>query len=69
MTGTDGDGLTARYAETIGRPDDAEPRGWILRRLGEQYRGLPARINGWPEPPVPAPVLAWFTAALRATAW
>ncbi|MFC8718426.1 MerR family transcriptional regulator [Kitasatospora sp. NPDC057198] len=66
-------GLTARYAEVFGRPDDAALRGWILRRLevaadprAERYWALLARINGWPAPPGLAPVFAWFAAALRA---
>ncbi|MFJ5233795.1 MerR family transcriptional regulator [Kitasatospora sp. NPDC088391] len=65
-------GLTARYALTFDRPDDPELRRWILERLEvaadprvERYWELVARINGWPRPPVLAPVLGWFAAALR----
>ncbi|MEV7021789.1 MerR family transcriptional regulator [Kitasatospora sp. NPDC093558] len=65
--------LTARYAETFGRPDDAELRGWLLTRLEvagdprtERYWHLLAVINGWPVPPSLTPVFAWFTEALRA---
>jgi DNA-binding transcriptional MerR regulator len=66
--------LAARYAETFGRPDDAELRRWLLTRLevagdirAERYWQLLAVINGWPALPSLAPVFAWFSAALRAT--
>ncbi|MEV1009117.1 MerR family transcriptional regulator [Streptomyces sp. NPDC049881] len=66
------DALTARYAETFGRPDDAGLRHWLLDRLevgndprAERYWQLLAVINGWPVPPSLTPVFAWFTAALR----
>ncbi|MGW4890987.1 MerR family transcriptional regulator [Kitasatospora sp. NPDC004240] len=67
------DALTARYAQTFDRPDDAELRQWMLTRLdvagdprAERYWHLLAVINGWPVPPALAPVFAWFGAALRA---
>ncbi|WP_431682864.1 MerR family transcriptional regulator [Kitasatospora sp. KL5] len=67
------DGLTARYAETFGRADDAGLRRWLLTRLEiaaaprtERYWHLLAVVNGWPVPPSLAPVFTWFTAALRA---
>ncbi|WP_033258701.1 MULTISPECIES: MerR family transcriptional regulator [Kitasatospora] len=67
--------LTARYAETFDRPDDAALRDWILRRLEvaadprvERYWALLSRINDWPAPPETAPHAAWFAAALRAVA-
>ncbi|MFJ8045425.1 MerR family transcriptional regulator [Kitasatospora sp. NPDC096147] len=67
------DRLTARYAATFGRPDDAELRRWLLNRLEaagdprtERYWQLLATVNGWPVPDSLAPVLAWFAGALRA---
>ncbi|MEV7416085.1 MerR family transcriptional regulator [Streptomyces sp. NPDC089919] len=67
------DALTARYAQTFGRADDAELRRWILARLeiagdprAERYWHLLAVINGWPVPDGLAPVFAWFAAGLRA---
>ncbi|MFD4908858.1 MerR family transcriptional regulator [Kitasatospora purpeofusca] len=67
------DTLTARYAQTFDRADDAELRRWLLARLeiagdprAERYWHLLSVINGWPVPPSLAPVFAWFTAALRA---
>ncbi|KJS59630.1 MerR family transcriptional regulator [Streptomyces rubellomurinus] len=67
------DTLTAAYAETFGRPDDAELRHWLLGRLetandprAERYWQLLAVINGWPAPESLAEVFQWFTAALRA---
>ncbi|TWF96904.1 DNA-binding transcriptional MerR regulator [Kitasatospora viridis] len=69
------DGLTARYAETFGRPDDADLRRWLLNRLevagdprAERYWRLLAVINGWPAMPNLAPVFTWFATALRARA-
>ncbi|WP_052849136.1 MerR family transcriptional regulator [Streptomyces avicenniae] len=66
------DTLTARYAETFGRPDDAALRDWIAVRVetgndprAERYWQLLAVINGWPVPPTLTPVFAWFTEALR----
>jgi hypothetical protein len=67
------DDLTARYAQTFGRADDADLRHWLLRRLeiagdprAERYWHLLAVINRWPVPPSLAPVFTWFTEALRA---
>ncbi|MEU1205836.1 MerR family transcriptional regulator [Nocardia sp. NPDC005825] len=67
------DGLTARYAETFGKPDDARLRRWILERLEvaddprvERYWRLVSAINGWPKLPDMGPVFTWFAAALRA---
>ncbi|MFF3071243.1 MerR family transcriptional regulator [Kitasatospora sp. NPDC057904] len=67
------DTLSARYAETFDRPDDADLRRWLLTRLEvagdprtERYWHLLAVINGWPVPPSLAPVFAWLTEALRA---
>lgn len=66
------DRLAGRYAETFGRPDDGELRGWILERLKvaddsrvARYWQLVAVVNGWPPPPELGPVFAWFTRALR----
>ncbi|MFJ9696698.1 MerR family transcriptional regulator [Kitasatospora sp. NPDC101183] len=68
------DTLTAAYAETFTRPDDAALRTWLLARLeaaddprAERYWQLLAVINGWPVPESLAEVFQWFTAALRAT--
>ncbi|MCX4688786.1 MerR family transcriptional regulator [Kitasatospora purpeofusca] len=67
------DALTARYAQTFDRADDAELRRWLLARLeiagdprAERYWHLLSVINGWPVPSSLAPVFGWFTAALRA---
>ncbi|WP_405007000.1 MerR family transcriptional regulator [Kitasatospora purpeofusca] len=67
------DALTARYAQTFDRADDAELRHWLLARLeiagdprAERYWHLLSVINGWPVPPSLAPVFGWFTEALRA---
>lgn len=67
------DSLSARYAETFAKPDDAVLREWILNRLGiandprvEQYWRLLSVINGWPPFPNVTPVFSWFAAALRA---
>ncbi|MFB6888240.1 MerR family transcriptional regulator [Kitasatospora sp. NPDC056327] len=67
------DDLTARYARTFERADDARLRHWLLKRLeiagdprAERYWHLLAVINGWPLGPALAPVFAWFTQALRA---
>lgn len=67
------DALSARYAETFGKPDDSRLRHWMLERLEvandprvERYWRLVSAINGWPEMPDLAPVFTWFTAALRA---
>ncbi|WP_406111898.1 MerR family transcriptional regulator [Kitasatospora purpeofusca] len=67
------DSLTARYAQTFDRADDADLRHWLLARLeiagdprAERYWHLLSVINGWPVPPSLAPVFGWFTDALRA---
>jgi hypothetical protein len=67
------DALTARYAQTFSRADDADLRSWLLTRLeiagdpgAERYWQLLAVINGWPVPPSLAPVFTWFTQALLA---
>ncbi|MFE7588856.1 MerR family transcriptional regulator [Kitasatospora sp. NPDC057512] len=67
------DALTAAYAETFGRPDDAGLRRWLLGRLetaddprAERYWQLLAVINGWPVPESLTGVFGWFTEALRA---
>ncbi|WP_043464725.1 MerR family transcriptional regulator [Kitasatospora sp. MBT66] len=67
------DTLTARYAQTFDRADDAELRHWLLARLeiagdprAERYWHLLSVVNGWPVPPSLAPVFGWFAAALRA---
>ncbi|WP_031070911.1 MerR family transcriptional regulator [Streptomyces sp. NRRL WC-3742] len=68
------DTLTAAYAETFQRPDDAALRTWLLGRLetandprAERYWHLLATINGWPVPESLADVFQWFTEALRTT--
>ncbi|GAA2401572.1 MerR family transcriptional regulator [Streptomyces glaucosporus] len=67
------DALTARYARTFGRADDAGLRRRLLTRLEvagdprtERYWHLLSVVNGWPVPPSLAPVFAWFAEALRA---
>ncbi|RFU36993.1 MerR family transcriptional regulator [Actinomadura logoneensis] len=67
------DGLLARYAETFGAEDSPEYRRSVMRRLevaddprAARYWALLGKINGWPEQPDMAPVMDWFTAALRA---
>ncbi|BDU03956.1 MerR family transcriptional regulator [Nocardia cyriacigeorgica] len=67
------DALTARYAQTFGRADDADQRRWILERLEiandrrvERYWQLVATINEWPPMPDLGPVFTWFGDALRA---
>ncbi|MER6982257.1 MerR family transcriptional regulator [Streptomyces carpinensis] len=64
--------LTARCAIAVGRPDDAELRGWLLRRLEtandprrDRYFDLLAVINGWPAPEPLAPLIDWSVQALR----
>ncbi|MFI9046002.1 MerR family transcriptional regulator [Streptomyces sp. NPDC053427] len=66
------DSLTALYAETFGRSDDADLRRWLVTRLeagadprAERYWQLLSTINGWPVPPTLAPVFRWFITALR----
>jgi DNA-binding transcriptional MerR regulator len=65
--------LTARYAQILGRPDNAALRRQLLARLKavndprrERYLTLLAVINGWPAPESLAPVLDWSTRALAA---
>ncbi|MDY0811870.1 MerR family transcriptional regulator [Kitasatospora purpeofusca] len=67
------DALTARYAQTFDRADDADLRLWLLARLeiagdprAERYWHLLSVINGWPVQAGLAPVFGWFTDALRA---
>jgi DNA-binding transcriptional MerR regulator len=67
--------LTACYAEAFHRPDDAELRRWLVRRLeiaGDprvgRYWELLAVINGWSAPPYWPPIFEWFISALRAGA-
>ncbi|MFI6165624.1 MerR family transcriptional regulator [Nocardia sp. NPDC051052] len=64
--------LTARYAETFGRPDDADLRRWIVERLEvandarvTRYWQLVSTINNWPPMPDLAPIFAWFGRALK----
>ncbi|WP_318209243.1 MULTISPECIES: hypothetical protein [unclassified Streptomyces] len=66
------DSLSALYAETFERADDAELRRWLVRRLeagadprAERYWQLLSTVNGWPVPPTLAPVFSWFITALR----
>ncbi|MFE3103807.1 helix-turn-helix domain-containing protein [Nocardia tengchongensis] len=68
------DDLTARYAATFGKLDDAALRHWILDRLEvandprtERYWQLVATINGWPPLPDLGPTFGWFATALRMT--
>ncbi|MFD5134626.1 MerR family transcriptional regulator [Streptomyces olindensis] len=67
--------LTARWAHALHRPDDAELRQWLLRRLEaandprrDRYFQLLSLINGWPSPERTAPVIDWSMTALRARA-
>ncbi|MFI5527737.1 MerR family transcriptional regulator [Kitasatospora sp. NPDC051853] len=67
------DRLTARYAQTFGRADDAELRRWLLHRLevagdprAERYWHLLATVNGWPVPEGLGPVFGWLGEALLA---
>ncbi|MFI6044438.1 MerR family transcriptional regulator [Nocardia sp. NPDC051321] len=64
--------LTARYAETFARPDDADLRRWIAERLEvandarvTRYWQLVSTINNWPPMPDLAPIFAWFGRALE----
>ncbi|MEU7140798.1 MerR family transcriptional regulator [Nocardia sp. NPDC046473] len=66
------DTLTARYAETFGKPDDADLRRWVAERLAvandvrvTRYWQLVATINGWPPMADLEPVFTWFGQALR----
>ncbi|MEU8379428.1 MerR family transcriptional regulator [Streptosporangium sp. NPDC048865] len=65
--------VTARYAHTVGDPDDAGLRRRLLLRLEsandprrESYLRLLSVINDWPAPESLAPALGWFIRALRA---
>lgn len=65
--------LTAQYAQVCGRPDDAELRDRLLRRLEtvndprrDRYVELLAVVNGWPAPEALSPALDWSVAALHA---
>ncbi|MGW4249768.1 MerR family transcriptional regulator [Nocardia sp. NPDC004722] len=67
------DKLTARYAETFGKPDDRPLREWILKRLTiandprvTHYWHLVTTINAWPALPDLSPTFDWFATALRA---
>jgi hypothetical protein len=64
--------LSAHCALAHGRPDDAELRRWLLRRLEaasdpdrDEYLRLLALINGWPVPERLAPMIDWSVTALR----
>ncbi|MEU3168341.1 MerR family transcriptional regulator [Streptosporangium sp. NPDC006930] len=64
--------VTARYANIVGRPDDADLRRRLLVRLEsandprrDTYLRLLAVINGWPAPESLTPALDWFVQALR----
>lgn len=66
------DTLTARYAETFGKPDDSALRHWMLQRLEvandsrvARYWQLVAAINGWPSVADLDPVFSWLGRALR----
>ncbi|MFF4394058.1 MerR family transcriptional regulator [Streptomyces sp. NPDC001480] len=66
--------LTAHCARAFGRPDDAELRQWLLRRLSaardtrrDRYCELLALVNGWPAPESPTPAIDWTVTALRAS--
>ncbi|MBF8193478.1 MerR family transcriptional regulator [Nonomuraea sp. K274] len=67
--------VTARYARTLGRPDDAGLRRRLAARLEaandprrERYLRLLAVINGWPPAGSLTPSLHWFLQALHAPA-
>ncbi len=64
--------LVARYAESFGKADTPDYRDQLLIRLRtandprvERYWQLLATINGWPIPPILAPVFEWFIQALQ----
>ncbi|WP_280417528.1 hypothetical protein [Nocardia carnea] len=66
------DTLTARHAETFGKPDDSALRHWMLQRLEvandsrvARYWQLVAAINGWPSVEDLDPVFSWLGQALR----
>ncbi|MFF4014755.1 MerR family transcriptional regulator [Streptomyces sp. NPDC001843] len=67
--------LTGHCARAFGRPDDAELRRWLVRRLSaaheprrDRYFALLALVNGWPTPEPLAPAVEWSVTALRARA-
>ncbi|MGW4499426.1 MerR family transcriptional regulator [Micromonospora sp. NPDC004336] len=67
--------ITARYAELCDRPDDADLRRRLSRRLEsasdprrERYLWLLSVVNGWPAPERLLPALDWCLRALRARA-
>lgn len=64
--------VTAHYARVLGHRDDTALRHRLLARLEaagdprrERYLQLLAVVNGWRAPESLAPVLDWFTMALR----
>ncbi|MEU8194290.1 MerR family transcriptional regulator [Microbispora amethystogenes] len=64
--------ITARYAATLRRPDDAALRRRLLTLLEtandprrQTYSRLLAVVNGWPPPDDPTPALTWCVRALR----
>jgi DNA-binding transcriptional MerR regulator len=64
--------LVGLYAETFGAADSGAYRDKLLLRLRigsdprvERYWQLISVINGWPAPPVLAPIFDWFIAALE----
>ncbi|MGW7410922.1 MerR family transcriptional regulator [Streptomyces sp. NPDC054863] len=67
------DALTAHYARTVARHDDAALRTRLTDRLNgmndprrDRYLHLLAIVNGWPAPDSLAPVLDWTVRAVRA---
>lgn len=65
------DTLTARYAETFGKPDDSALRRWMLERLEvandprvARYWQLVAAVNGLPPIEDLNPVFSWLGRAL-----
>ncbi|WP_280433872.1 MerR family transcriptional regulator [Nocardia carnea] len=66
------DTLTARYADTFGKPDDSALRRWMLERLEvaddprvARYWHLVAAVNDWPPIEDLDPVFSWLGRALR----
>ncbi|MFG2875574.1 MerR family transcriptional regulator [Streptomyces sp. NPDC048337] len=66
------DSLAALYAHAFEHPDAGDVRRWLLARLritsdphAERYWRLLAAVNGWRVSPRLAPVITWFTTALR----
>jgi hypothetical protein len=69
------DTLTARYAETFGKPDDSALRRWMIERLEvandsrvARYWQLVAAVNDWPPIEDLDPVFSWLGRALRTRA-